>query len=88
MADSRIRLSAHAVDEIRRRDLDRATVEAVAANPDQRVPAFGGRTACQSRVTEGDRVYLLRVIVDERVTPAVIVTAYRTSRIEKYWRKT
>jgi hypothetical protein len=30
-------------------------------------------------------MYLLRVVVAEEHTPAVIVPAYRTSRIEGYW---
>jgi hypothetical protein len=30
-------------------------------------------------------MYLLRVVVDEDEHPPVIVTAYRTSKIEKYW---
>jgi len=30
---------------------------------------------------------LFRVIVDDAVDPAVVVTAYRTTRIEKYWGK-
>ena len=30
---------------------------------------------------------LLRVIVDGSVDPAVVVTAYRTTKIEKYWGK-
>jgi hypothetical protein len=33
------------------------------------------------------RVYLLRVFVDIDRRPAEVVTAYRTSRIEKYWRE-
>jgi hypothetical protein len=30
-------------------------------------------------------MYLLRVVVAEDEEPRVIVTAYRTSKIEKYW---
>ena len=35
--------------------------------------------------TEDGKMYLLRVVVDEDEHPPVIVTAYRTSKIEKYW---
>ena len=31
--------------------------------------------------------YLYRVFVDIDIEPAVIVTVYKTSKIEKYWRK-
>lgn len=34
----------------------------------------------------GGKTYLLRVMVNETVDPAVVVTAYRTSKIKKYWR--
>lgn len=33
-----------------------------------------------------DKRYLVRVFVDVDRTPAEIITAYRTSRIERYWR--
>jgi hypothetical protein len=32
------------------------------------------------------RTYLLRVMVNETVDPAVVVTVYRTSKIKEYWR--
>jgi hypothetical protein len=35
----------------------------------------------------GAKRYLLRVMVNETVNPPVVVTAYRTSKITKYWRK-
>ena len=40
----------------------------------------------QSRLRfEDGKMYLLRVVVDEDDLPPVIITAYRTSKIEKYW---
>jgi hypothetical protein len=39
----------------------------------------------QSRVTLAEKPYLLRVMVDETKQPAVVVTVYRTSKIDKYW---
>jgi hypothetical protein len=41
----------------------------------------------QSQVEIGAKRYLLRVMVNETVNPPVVVTAYRTSKITKYWRK-
>src|SRR5207244_3976186 len=41
----------------------------------------------QSRFTAANgRMYLLRVVVAVDKEPPVIVTVYRTSKIEKYWR--
>ena len=33
----------------------------------------------------GGGIFLLRVIVDDTVEPAMVVTLYRTSKIDKYW---
>jgi len=35
----------------------------------------------------GSKTFLLRAIVNDGVEPAVVITAYRTSKIEKYWRQ-
>jgi len=32
------------------------------------------------------RTFLLRIIVDDTVEPAMVVTLYRTSKIDKYWK--
>ena len=45
-----------------------------------------GRWIHQSRLRfEDGKIYLLRVVADEDEQPPVIITAYRTSKIEKYW---
>ena len=54
--------------------------------PEQRHRVRPGREVLQSRVTFGDKTYLVRVFVDVDRKPAEVVTAYRTSKIAKYWR--
>jgi hypothetical protein len=52
------------------------------------VPEREGLAAYQSRVATEDRGdMLVRVIVEERANPRRVVTVYRTSKIEKYWRQ-
>ena len=64
-------------------------MESVLEKPGQIVPERGGQKAYQSKVDFGQgKVFLLRVIVDDSVDPAVVITAYRTSKIDKYWRAT
>jgi len=47
----------------------------------------GEKKAYQSQVDFGQgKVFLLRAIVNDSVDPAVVITAYRTSKISKYWR--
>lgn len=72
-----------------RRGIPLALVQAVADNPEQRVvdESHPGRWIRQSRLRfEDGKMYLLRVVMDEEEQPPVIFTAYRTSKIEKYWR--
>jgi hypothetical protein len=59
----------------------------VLQHPQQIVQERESRRVYQSKVDfGGGRTFLLRVIVDELVQPATVVTVYRTSRIGKYWR--
>ena len=40
----------------------------------------------QAQVEINRRLYLICVMVNETVTPARVVTVYRTSKITKYWK--
>jgi hypothetical protein len=52
------------------------------------VPERGGGKAFQSRLDFGEgKILLLRAIVDETVDPPIVITAFRTTKISKYWRK-
>jgi len=55
--------------------------------PGQIVSGRGHLKAYQSTCDIGGKMFLLRAIVDDSMDPAVVVTAYRTTRIEKYWGK-
>jgi hypothetical protein len=81
-----VRFSDHARLEIVRRDIPFEVVEQVLSSPEQSVPEHGGLVARQSRVELEGRQYLVRVIVAEQPDASVVVTAYRTSRVGKYWR--
>jgi hypothetical protein len=89
MKDPVINLSEHARGEAVRRGIAAATVVAVATEPEQVLPQQPGREIRQSRVTfsPGGKTYLVRVVVDVRAGDETVVTVYRTSKIEKYWRQ-
>ena len=78
----------HARAEIRRRGLSEDMIWRVLEAPEQRLDVRPGRVVLQSRVAMGEpaKQYLVRVFVDMDRRPAEVVTAYRTSRIRKYWR--
>ena len=54
---------------------------------DQRQAIRPGREVRQSRITDeaSGRLYLLRVVVDTASEGDTVVTACRTSKIDKYW---
>ncbi len=81
-----VKFSDHARLEIDRRGIPAKVVEQVLSNPEQVVPEHGGLTARQSRVELDGKQYLVRVMVGEQPDAVVVVTAYRTSKIGKYWR--
>jgi len=83
-----ISLSEHGREQASRRGLSDATVLEVARTPEQRLAVRPGREIRQSRIAmpAGGKLYLVRVVVDTGAQGESIVTAYRTSKIDKYWR--
>lgn len=79
-------ISGHAAYEIDRRGITAELLDQVLKNPGQRFDVRPGRVVLQSRIQESGREFLIRVFVDIDRRPAEVVTAYRTSRIAKYWR--
>jgi hypothetical protein len=80
------KLSKHAREEATRRGISLDVIDSVMKAPQQIVPEHSGRKAYQSQVDFGrGRILLVRAIVADNVDPAVVVTAYRTSKIAKYW---
>ncbi len=78
-------LTRQAEEEIAGRSLDLATVAAVLAGPEQRLSVRPGREVLQSRFAQEGKTYLIRVFVDVDREPPAVVTAYRTSKVGKYW---
>lgn len=78
----------HARFEMARRRITVAQIDRVLAAPEQTELVRPGRVVYQSRFEFGEpsRTYLLRVFVDVDRQPPEVVTVYRTSKIEKYWR--
>ncbi len=79
-------IARHAAMQMERRGLPEAIVRQVLAAPGQREAIRPGRDLFQSSVEFPDGIYLVRVFVDVDRDPADVVTAYRTSKIAKYWR--
>jgi len=74
----------HARRQAESRGIPEAEVEDVLRAPELVRPTRTGRVVAQSTVSVRQKRYLLRVFVDVDREPFEIVTAYRTSKIERY----
>jgi hypothetical protein len=84
----RFEISRHAREEMKRRGLAEELVDTILQNPQQIVDEYGNKKAHQSIVDLGTgKDCLVRVIVNDTVKPAKVVTVYKTSKIAKYWRQ-
>lgn len=83
----RFEISKHARQEMKRRGLPEDIVDRIVRDPQQVVDECRNMKAYQAIIDFGTgKDYLVRVIVNDTVEPARVVTAYKTSRIKKYWR--
>jgi hypothetical protein len=80
--------TSHALLEMARRNVGKEEVQKVLAKPEQVEMVRRGRAVYQAKYDIGEppKTYILRVFVDVDREPPRIVTVYRTSKIEKYWR--
>jgi hypothetical protein len=81
-------LSDHVREEIMRRRIPLAVVDSVLQNPQQKLTEHGDVLCYQSKIEINQKQYLVPVMVNETLTPAKVVTVYRTSKIRKYWKTT
>ena len=81
-------ITEHAYFEMRRRDISEQIVRKVLEEPDQVDEVRPDRRVYQSKIKlkDSNRTYLIRVFIDIDREPIEVVTVYRTSKIEKYWR--
>ena len=80
MEVSHSRLTDHALAQMGRRRISEVDVRQVLASPESIHTVRAGRVVAQA-VLGG---YLVRVFIDVDRNPPEVVTAYRTSKIEKY----
>lgn len=83
----RVIITDYARSEMGRRQIAEDSVRKVTLAPDQVVTQANGRTVHQSRidVSGSGKGMPLRVVVKENGDALVVITAYRTSKVEKYW---
>ncbi len=83
----RIRFAAYAEEQIRERGLSEEAVTRAIQEPEQVVEGErASRKIAQKRLREAGKEYLLRVVYEEDGEEITVGTAYRTSKVSKYWR--
>lgn len=84
----RLLFTEHALDALERRQLPVSLFRRVARAPEQVISLRPGRVVAQAicEMDRAARVYLVRVVIDVRDDRAEVVTAYRSTRIARYWR--
>lgn len=75
--------SNHALKQINLRNISLEIVKQVMDNPDH-ITEQENKVIYQSLIRGNDKNYLIRIFVNHLVDPAVIITAYKTSKISKY----
>ncbi len=82
------KLSKHAKIEIERRNIPLSVIDSVLLNPQQIIEEEHGKVIFQSKLPLKDgKIYLVRIVVRINIEPPLIITAYCTSKIDKYWRQ-
>jgi hypothetical protein len=89
LSDKKYIFTQHAFFEMEQRGLSKQIVATVIENPEQHWEIRQGRYVFHSRVPMGspEKLFLVRVFLDIDKQPREVVTAYRTSKIDKYWRE-
>ena len=80
LSSGRFQLTEHAQEQMAKRQLTEADVQHALVSPEEVLPVREGRAVVHA-MREG---YLLRVFVDVDRDPLEVVTAYRTSKIDRY----
>ena len=72
--------------KMERRGIAEAWISDALRNADQVVEGHGGRSVAQRRRRIRRKEQLLRVVFEETEDKYVVITAYLTSDIERYWK--
>jgi len=79
--------SKHAYEQMSRRGINYETVMKVVSQPDQTIADTDEPTMViyQSLIKEDNQMFLLRIFVNRKKHPNMIVTLYKTTKISKYY---
>lgn len=83
---TRVRRTTHAEASLREREIERREVERALDAPDRRIASHGGRTVLVRRYDDPilGQPMALCIFVEEQAGETVVVTVYKSSKLEKY----
>lgn len=88
MKSPNAKISNHAKDQMDERSVSEEMVLDVLRNPDQKIAVNKNKMVFQAKkyFDDAERMFLVRVFVNTLKNPNLVITVYRTSKIDKYWR--
>lgn len=79
-------LSSHAIEQIEARGILESDVWKVIHSPQQTIEAKPDKRILQSILSSKEgKKHLIRVFVNVLKNPKLVITVYKTSKIDKYW---
>jgi len=78
--------SLHALERMKARGISTEDVKEVLDNFDIKESQDFTITVFSKIMEKNNKLYLYRVFVNEAIQPSVVITVYRTTKIEKYGR--
>jgi len=69
---------------MKNRGIAESEVRSIINNPDNIIDESECNRIYQKRINENQKIFLIRIFLNICKTPGVIITAYKTSKIEKY----
>lgn len=70
------------------RNISHATLLDVLTNPGQVIDQGANKKVYQSIQMVAGRRWLIRVVVGHDVDPPVVITLYKTTQVDRYWKTT
>ena len=79
-----IEFSNHALRQIEARNISQEIILLIIQHPDKVLKQDSSTTIFTKLIDETEKRYLYRVFVNTAKKPQLIITAYKTSKIDKY----
>lgn len=73
--------------KLQRRAIEKEWVIRTIEKPMQTLNGYSGRKIAQSKYVVDNKEYLLRVIYEETGHEYMVISAYMTSQVDRYWSK-